>query len=39
VQGSVEPVALKVIDLPMTIHDPCTLFDLFTEVSIMDMLK
>ena len=32
-------LALKVIELPKDIHAPCTLQDLFTEVSIMEHLK
>jgi serine/threonine protein kinase len=39
VQGSVEPVAVKVLDMPLSIHDPCTLFDLYTEVAILETLK
>jgi hypothetical protein len=30
-------VALKVIDMPKTIHDACTIGDIFTEVSAKDV--
>lgn len=32
-------VAVKIIDMPKTIHDPCTIADLFTEVTIMEHLR
>jgi biotin-(acetyl-CoA carboxylase) ligase len=39
VQGSAEAVAVKVLDMPLSMHDPCTLCDLYTEVAILETLK
>jgi serine/threonine protein kinase len=34
-----EPLAVKLVDVPSSIHEHCMLYDVYTEIAIMEMLK